>query len=106
MFGLAGGLATALIALAVLPERGVHTTGPGPRSRPSSWKTARHVWLNGDSRLKVDFTAPTRHVVLERGEAFFKVAHDANRPFVVEADPRQIVVTGTEFDVRRAAESV
>ena len=44
--------------------------------------------------------------MLERGEAFFKVAHDANRPFVVDAEPQRITVTGTEFDVRRAPASV
>ena len=44
--------------------------------------------------------------MLERGEAFFKVAHDASRPFVVEAEPRRIVVTGTEFDVRRAPDAL
>ena len=105
MFGLAGGLAAAAIALMVLPERGVQTTGPS-EIRAVALEDGSTVWLNGDSKLKVDFTAPERRVVLERGEAFFKVAHDASRPFVVEADTRRIVVTGTQFDVRRAPQAV
>ncbi len=106
MFGLAGGLAAAAaIALMILPERGVHTTGPG-EIQTVTLEDGSTVWLNGDSKLRVDFTAPERRVVLERGEAFFKVAHDASRPFVVEAEPSRITVTGTEFDVRRAPQAV
>ncbi len=105
MFGLAGGLAAAAIALAILPERGVHTTEPG-EIQAVTLEDGSTVWLNGDSKLRVDFTAPERRVVLERGEAFFKVAHDASRPFVVEAEPGRITVTGTEFNVRRAPQAV
>ena len=106
MFGLAGGLAAAAaIALMILPERGVHTTAPG-EIQTVTLEDGSTVWLNGDSKLRVDFTAPERRVVLERGEAFFKVAHDASRPFVVEAEPSRITVTGTEFDVRRAPQGV
>ena len=105
MFGLAGGLAAAAIALLFLPERGVHSTAPG-EIQTVTLEDGSTVWLNGDSKLRVDFTAPERRVVLERGEAFFKVAHDASRPFVVEAEPSRITVTGTEFDVRRAPQAV
>jgi transmembrane sensor len=38
---------------------------------------------------------------LERGEAFFEVAKDPVRPFVVEADGRRVVAVGTQFSVRR-----
>jgi transmembrane sensor len=106
MFGLAGGLAAATIALLVLmPERGVHATEPG-EIQTVALEDGSTVWLNGDSKLRVDFTAPERRVVLERGEAFFKVAHDSSRPFVVDADTQRITVTGTQFDVRRASQSV
>jgi len=105
VFGLGAGLAAALMALVILPERNTHTTGAGEVAT-LNLDDGSTVWLNADSRLRVDFSKPVRRVVLERGEAFFKVAHDAGRPFVVEAEPRRIIVTGTEFDVRRAPESV
>jgi transmembrane sensor len=105
MIGLGIGLAAALIALAILPAYDIHTTGPG-EIQTVSLDDGSTVWLNGDSRLRVDFSAPIRRVVLERGEAFFKVAHDTDRPFVVDAESRRIVVTGTEFDVRRASDAV
>jgi transmembrane sensor len=40
-------------------------------------------------------------VWLDRGEAYFEVAHDASRPFVVDAGTRRITVLGTRFSVRR-----
>jgi transmembrane sensor len=105
VLGLGLGLAAAMVALTVLPLRDVYATGAG-EIRTVTLDDGSTVWLNGDSRLRIDFSAPIRRVVLERGEAFFKVAHDANRPFVVEAEPQRITVTGTEFDVRRAPASV
>ena len=56
--------------------------------------------LNSRSRLRVNFERRQRHVELEQGEAMFSVAHDSDRPFVVQAGPGQVTVTGTRFDVR------
>lgn len=58
------------------------------------------VWLNAESSLKfpVRFTARLREVYLD-GEAYFKVAHDANRPFRVYAGGDEISVLGTSFNV-------
>jgi len=41
-----------------------------------------------------------RLVELDRGQAFFKVAHDRSRPFLVRAAGRTVVAVGTEFGVR------
>jgi transmembrane sensor len=57
--------------------------------------------LNTDTRVRVAFGGGARRVVLERGQAFFEVAHDAARPFVVEADGARVRALGTRFDVRR-----
>lgn len=58
------------------------------------------VWLNNDTRLKYPsrFIGRTRQVWLE-GEAYFKVKHNAARPFIVHAGDLQTIVHGTEFDV-------
>jgi transmembrane sensor len=40
-------------------------------------------------------------VVLARGEAFFEVAHNPQRPFVVKAEGARVRALGTKFDVRR-----
>jgi transmembrane sensor len=64
------------------------------------------VRLNTDSKVVVDFGSETRRVRLVRGEAFFEVAHDAARPFVVAADGAEVRALGTKFDVRRNGDSV
>lgn len=57
--------------------------------------------LNTDSQVIVDFQGRRRRTILERGEVFFDVAHDASRPFVVELGSRAITVLGTKFNVRK-----
>lgn len=59
------------------------------------------VTLGGKSRLDVDFSDERRYVVLASGEAFFDVAHDTSRPFIVAAGNTRVRVVGTRFDVRR-----
>ena len=63
------------------------------------------VWLHGGSALAYDtrFAAGERRVKL-RGEGFFEVARDAERPFIVEVEGRKISVHGTKFNVRTAAD--
>ena len=55
--------------------------------------------LNRHTEVWVRHEAGSRRVVLWDGEAAFDVAHDAARPFVVEADGREVRVLGTAFNV-------
>jgi transmembrane sensor len=57
------------------------------------------VDLSADSAIDVDLTQEGRHVRLLAGQAFFDVAHDAKRPFTVDAGNARVVVLGTAFDV-------
>lgn len=52
------------------------------------------------SALDVDIGGERRHVRLITGEAFFTVARDPSRRFVVEAGGGRVEVLGTAFDVR------
>jgi transmembrane sensor len=63
------------------------------------------IYLNTDSRVKVDFTKTQRHIELTRGEALFAVEHDPGRPFVVTASGVNIRAVGTQFNVRRRSDS-
>lgn len=58
------------------------------------------VYLNSSSILKypVAFTGDKRQVYLQ-GEAYFEVAHDADKPFTVHTDNMDIRVLGTSFNV-------
>lgn len=58
------------------------------------------VTLNADSQLEVAFDDSQRTLTLIRGQAYFKVAKDEARPFVVLVNDRRIIAIGTEFDVR------
>jgi transmembrane sensor len=55
--------------------------------------------LNSDSAARVDFSKSARVIRLERGEAFFSVAHDAQRPFWVIGGGSWVRAVGTAFDV-------
>ncbi len=57
--------------------------------------------LASDSQIDVRLSRRDRHIGLARGEAFFDVAKDARRPFVVDAGSREVVAVGTRFSVRR-----
>lgn len=57
--------------------------------------------INTNSRLEVKFSAARREVKLERGEAWFQVAKNPARPFVVAAGDVHVVAVGTAFSVRR-----
>ncbi len=58
------------------------------------------VYLNSDSRLRIEFVTHKRQVRLERGEGLFEVAKDPRRPFVVQAGDRQVTALGTSFVIR------
>ena len=58
------------------------------------------VWVNSDSRLTypVSFGEGNREVELV-GEAYFEVAHDKSRPFIVTSRDQKTTVLGTSFNV-------
>lgn len=62
--------------------------------------------LNTASDLSVQLSARERSVSLEKGEAHFAVAPDAERPFVVRAGGFVIRAVGTAFDVHTHGSSV
>lgn len=64
------------------------------------------VTLNTDTRIHVDLGDRERRIDLRRGEAFFVVAKDATRPFVVYADDKRVTAVGTQFSVRRDADDI
>lgn len=59
------------------------------------------ILLNTASAISVDYSAQTRTVTLYDGEAYFKVAADPGRPFVVQTDAGRIQALGTAFDVNQ-----
>ena len=58
------------------------------------------VTLNTASAIRADYSGADRRITLVHGEAFFEVAKDPTRPFIVSAGPREVIALGTAFDVR------
>jgi len=58
------------------------------------------VWVNAESTLRFPerFNRETRELYLE-GEAFFKVHHDADKPFIIHSKFLNTTVLGTSFNV-------
>jgi transmembrane sensor len=88
------------------PREQQYATAVG-KSRTVSLADGSRLQLNTNTRLSVDFSQPRRRFVqLGQGEAFFDVAHDKSRPFVIDAGSRRITVLGTRFSVRRDGDQV
>lgn len=63
------------------------------------------VWLNAESTLQYPsrFTGTTRQVHL-KGEAYFNVAKNPDRPFIITTDNMDVRVLGTELNIKNYAE--
>lgn len=60
-----------------------------------------YVFMNGDSRVKYKKELPgdERNIFLE-GEAFFDVARNEDKPFVIGLDGAEVKVLGTSFNIK------
>lgn len=65
------------------------------------------VYLNSDTKLvyPVGFKKDKREVILV-GEAFFDVAKDTSKPFIVHAGSFDVEVTGTKFNVKNYKDEI
>lgn len=94
-------LAAGLVCVALwftLPHR--YDTGLGEvREVPLS--DGSMIAINTQSSVEVAMHPDVRAVELTRGEAWFRVAHDSRRPFVVSAGRVRVRAVGTAFSVRR-----
>ncbi|WP_164735359.1 FecR family protein [Pseudoflavitalea rhizosphaerae] len=60
------------------------------------------VWINAASTISFPgaFSGNYRKVVLMKGEAYFEVARDAQKPFYVQTEYGTVEVLGTSFNVK------
>jgi ferric-dicitrate binding protein FerR (iron transport regulator) len=82
-----------------------YVTAPGVRQELALPDGSR-ITLGGDTKLAVRFAAHVRTIELDHGEAFFRVQHDPQRPFVVHAAGGTTTAVGTAFEVRQYANRV
>lgn len=58
-----------------------------------------HVDIDADSAVSIALRRDMRLIHLQRGQAYFQVAHDRKRPFIVQVNSQQVIATGTAFNV-------
>ena len=100
-FVLAGGLAAAAIAAVAVvlippPKARLYESAPG-QIMDVVLDDGSRVTLDAGSAIRVALASDVRRVTLERGAAYFDVAHDADHPFQVAVGDRRVIVTGTRF---------
>lgn len=114
---LCGGVGVAAIAvlLVIWPLRSVSGGGGAGAAiyetnvggiKDVQLRDGSSVILGGQTNLAVAFSARQRSVRLIAGEAWFKVAHNRNWPFVVAAGDGTITAVGTAFLITRQSDRV
>lgn len=104
---LAGGLVAAVLAVALAPTlvhrfqdplagASTYTTAVG-EIRDVTLADGSVVTLDTASTLRAKVDGKVRRLSLDKGGAYFAVAHDKAHPFQVALADRQVIVTGTHF---------
>jgi len=87
-----------VVALLFAPSGTTYESEHG-KITPLDLADGSHVHLNTSSRIEVDLSEQERSVRLLTGQAFFKVAKDLNRSFVVHTAHGDVRAIGTAFEV-------
>lgn len=103
--------AVSLLAAALVSWPFISSTLSPEATAPVSYQTAKAedreiflpdgsvVTLAANSRIEISLSDSQRHINLTQGEAFFDVAKDAKRPFIVDTHDSRVTVLGTHFNV-------
>jgi transmembrane sensor len=98
----AGAAAASLAALGVaLPAAGAVISTQRGEIRLAPLKDGSTVLLNTETRIRVRYSDGERRVTLLHGEAYFSVARDEARPFIVEVNGRRLRTAQAGFRVRK-----
>jgi transmembrane sensor len=102
MFAAFGG---PFIASLMQPSDRIDSTNVGGRTL-LSFADNTQIELNTNTVMRFRMTTAERTVWLEKGEAWFRVAHNAAHPFTVIVGKHRVTDLGTEFLIRRDADDV
>ncbi len=106
LFGLAAATAAAIIVVALsgkvwFSEPNFQTFAtPVGGHKVLKLADGSQIELNTNTVVRVGLKESSRRVILEKGEAFFDIKHDATRPFIVDVGAHRVVDLGTKFVVR------
>lgn len=113
-YGKILGAVAAVVAVAVVgvlslpssksPPGRVYSTPIGGRLT-LALNDGSKIELNTNTTLRIP-AGNARYAILEKGEAYFQIRHDAAHPFEVAAGGNRIVDLGTKFSVRTGKDRV
>ena len=108
--GVLGGLlaasAAGIVGALLLPGRGVGYVTKVGEIRRVPLVDGSVMTINSGTELQVRIAKRAREVELAQGEAWFEVAKDAARPFVVASGKVRAKAIGTAFSVRKRENGV
>lgn len=108
-------MAAAALAASVMVVLGVYALGGDPVAPPPSealhlaseqtiqseaLEDGSTLWLDARTHLALEFSDAERRVSLQQGGVFAEVAHNVERPFIVEAGAVSVTAVGTAFEVQ------
>lgn len=97
-------LAWPWLDFALTPETTV--AAPPGQTRSIVLADGSRLELSGGTTLTVRLATARRVIHMQRGEAFFTVAADARRPFIVAAEDGRVQVLGTAFGLSQTRDGL
>lgn len=104
------------VSFAAFAAVAVATVSFWPTANTYSTTTSEHrrvaledgssILLGAESSVTVDYSGSERAIALHGGEAYFDVAKDADRPFIVDVAGLQVQAVGTAFNILSAPDDV
>jgi transmembrane sensor len=98
-------LAGASVYLSLKPSGDRYTTPIGGLASVPL-QDGSNITLNTATEVRVALTGRERDIELARGEAYFEVAKDTKRPFVVNVGKKRVIAVGTQFSVLRDGDEI
>jgi transmembrane sensor len=92
-----------MFSLDALPflHRPTHVATQVAEVRELTLPDGSRIVLGAESQIDYVVMRSTRRATVIAGDAFFAVAHDSSRPFIVSTGDYTVRVVGTQFEVRR-----
>ncbi|MGH1372233.1 MAG: FecR family protein [Cellvibrionaceae bacterium] len=96
-------IVTMLAPSNIIPPE-TYITAAGEQ-RSVTLKDGSTISLNTRTELQVSYTDLQRNLTLVSGEAYFEVASDKQRPFIVDVGQGTVMAVGTAFNIHRESQT-
>jgi len=90
-----------VLAIPTMPTIATGLETPIGKNEDAKLPDGSVLTLGAKSSVSLDFAPDERKLLMKEGQAFFQVAPDRKRPFIVDTGPIQVKAIGTAFDIRK-----